>query len=218
MPLRLLVSLILLLTVSTPVLVASPVHADGWWDRTPTEGVWPLAPTPEVVAGFDPPAVRWGRGHRGVDLQGRLGQPVRTSLAGTVSFSGRIAGRGVVVIDHGATRTTYEPVTGSVSRGDRVGRGDVLGRLTLFGSHCFPRTCLHWGLRRGDVYENPLTLVGGGPVRLLPLAGSPRLSDLLSSGPAQSPPVQVPVGPMAGSAALFRSVSGARMGLAIGPP
>src|SRR3712207_6926505 len=33
-------------------------------------GVWPLRPRPEVVRGFDPPDVRWGSGHRGVDLAG----------------------------------------------------------------------------------------------------------------------------------------------------
>jgi hypothetical protein len=35
--------------------------------------------------------------------------------------------------------------------------------------HCFPATCLHWGLIVGETYVDPLTLVGGGPVRLLPL-------------------------------------------------
>lgn len=136
------------------------------------DGVWPLSPTPQVVAGFDPPARRWEAGHRGVDLAGRLGQPVHAALAGSVTYAGRLAGRGVVVVDHGSTRTTYEPVAATVSVGDRVGAGEQIGRLELFGSHCFPRVCLHWGLIEGrDHYLDPLTLVGAAPVILLPLFG-----------------------------------------------
>lgn len=135
--------------------------------------MWPLRPRPAVVAGFDPPATRWGSGHRGVDLLGGPAAAVYTSLPGTVTFAGRIAGRGVVVVDHGATRTTYEPVVATVQVGDRLRGGAMIGRLQLFGSHCFPRWCLHWGLIEGrDHYLDPLTLVGAAPVRLLPVAGS----------------------------------------------
>lgn len=132
-------------------------------------GVWPLDPVPEVVAGFDPPTSTWGAGHRGVDLLGAVGQPVRAALAGQVSFAGRLAGRGVVVVRHGDTRTTYEPVTATVDIGTAVAAGSRLGVLELPGSHCFPRACLHWGWLRGDTYLDPLLLVGAGPVRLLPL-------------------------------------------------
>ena len=141
----------------------------------PVPGGWPLRPEPEVVAGFAPPPVTWAAGHRGVDLLGRPGQPVRAAKAGTVTFAGRIAGRGIVVVSHGDTRTTYEPVAASVGRGDVVGAGAVLGRLELLGSHCLPRACLHWGLVRGETYLDPLTLVGRGPVRLVPWAGLPEV-------------------------------------------
>lgn len=136
------------------------------------EGAWPLQPRPRVVAGFDPPDERWGRGHRGVDLAGRPGAPVRSALAGRVAYVGTIAGVPVVSVQHGPLRTTYQPVVASVAVGDRVARGGVLGRLVRAGSHCFPGACLHWGLKRGRDYLDPLLLVGGGPVRLLPLDGS----------------------------------------------
>jgi murein DD-endopeptidase MepM/ murein hydrolase activator NlpD len=133
-------------------------------------GVWPLSGRPEVVARFDPPGTAYGAGHRGVDLAGSVGQPVRSALPGTVTWAGRLAGRGVVVVDHGTTRTTYEPVTARVSVGDPVAAGDRLGTLELLGSHCFPTACLHWGWLRGETYLDPLRLVGDpGPVRLLPL-------------------------------------------------
>jgi murein DD-endopeptidase MepM/ murein hydrolase activator NlpD len=137
--------------------------------QEPPDGVWPLRPRPEVVAGFDPPLDPWGSGHRGVDLLGSVGQPVRAALPGQVTFAGVLAGRGVVVVSHGETRTTYEPVTADASVGETVAAGGRLGRLAAFGSHCFPRACLHWGWLRGETYLDPLDLVGGGPVRLLPL-------------------------------------------------
>lgn len=133
-------------------------------------GRWPLVPEPDVVAGFDPPADPWGPGHRGVDLLGRPGQPVLAALPGEVTFAGTLAGRGVVVVDHGPTRTTYEPVAASVAVGTTVTAGAALGSLQAGGSHCAPRVCLHWGWIEGaETYLDPLRLVGGGPVRLLPL-------------------------------------------------
>ncbi|MFA6576758.1 MAG: M23 family metallopeptidase [Nocardioides sp.] len=132
-------------------------------------GGWPLRPVPEVVTPFDPPTTPYGPGHRGVDLAGRAGQTVRSALAGTVTYAGSLAGRGVVVVSHGATRTTYEPVTAGVAVGDPVATGTPLGSLQLSGSHCFPRACLHWGWIDGETYLDPLRLVGAGPVRLLPL-------------------------------------------------
>jgi murein DD-endopeptidase MepM/ murein hydrolase activator NlpD len=132
-------------------------------------GEWPLRPAPEVVRGFDPPDSPYGAGHRGVDLLGSPGQTVHAALPGTVTYAGRLAGRGVVVVDHGATRTTYEPVSAAVAVGQPVASGADLGTLELPGSHCFPRACLHWGWIAGETYLDPLRLVGLGPVRLLPL-------------------------------------------------
>ena len=138
-------------------------------DTTDPVGVWPLQPQPEVVRPFDPPDSPFGAGHRGVDLLGHVGQPVLSALPGTVSWAGSLAGRGVVVVDHGATRTTYEPVSATVPVGTPVAAGSPVGTLELAGSHCFPRACLHWGWLEGETYLDPLRLVGAGPVRLLPL-------------------------------------------------
>ncbi len=195
-----------LLLVTCLTLLLSPVNAaaSGATDPAPArEGVWPLVPRPAIASKFDPPASRWGAGHRGVDLAGRAGQGVRTSLAGTVTFAATLAGRGVVVVDHGGVRTTYEPVSASVHVGQQVGRGARIGTLQRASSHCFPQACLHWGLLRGETYLDPLTLVGAGPIRLLPLAGSPgpavgtvlgALSRPASRSPA-APPLRLAGGP-----------------------
>lgn len=132
-------------------------------------GVWPLAPEPRVVAIFSPPPNPYSSGHRGVDLAGSPGQIVRSALDGTVGFAGSIGGKPVVTVLHGGRRTTYEPVSALVRRGDDVSAGDPLGRLTVTDSHCFPAACLHWGLLEGSIYLDPLTLIHSGAVRLLPL-------------------------------------------------
>jgi murein DD-endopeptidase MepM/ murein hydrolase activator NlpD len=193
----------LLAVVVAAAVLLVPVTPSSADPPAPAAGTWPLDPRPPVVAGFDPPTTRWGAGHRGVDLGGHLGQQVWAAAAGRVSFAGDLAGRGVVVVDHGATRTTYEPVTASVSVGDLVAAGAVVGRLQLFGSHCFPRTCLHWGLIEGaEHYLDPLTLVGGGPVRLLPLDGGPLGTLLAGAVPSLGPSLAG----RRGSSALFRGV------------
>ena len=132
-------------------------------------GVWPLTPTPNVAHDFDPPDDPWGSGHRGVDLAGTVGQPVRSAMAGTVAFVGTIAGKAVVTVSHGETRTTYEPVSSSLEAGAAVAAGQRIGSLELPLSHCFPRACLHWGWLRGETYLDPLALVSDARVRLLPL-------------------------------------------------
>ena len=145
-------------------LASGPASAD-----TDPVGVWPLSPTPEVVHDFDPPDDPWGSGHRGVDLAGTVGQPVHSAMAGTVAFVGHIAGKPVVTVTHGETRTTYEPVASALEVGTTVAAGQRIGSLELPFSHCFPSACLHWGWLDGETYLDPLSLVSDGRVRLLPL-------------------------------------------------
>lgn len=136
---------------------------------------WPLPGAPAVVRPFEPPAHRYAPGHRGVDLAGTAGGPVLAAGAGTVVFAGSVAGRMVVSIDHpGGLRTTYEPVSPLVQVGDVVATGQQIG--TLQPGHggrpgddgCVTTTCLHWGVRRGMDYLDPLRLLTAGRVRLLP--------------------------------------------------
>jgi murein DD-endopeptidase MepM/ murein hydrolase activator NlpD len=158
---RLLAALVLTLG-----LLGSPANALAA-PPLPAPAVWPVDPPIEVIRGFLPPAVVWGAGHRGVDLAAPPGAQVRAAAGGIISFAAMLAGRGVLVVDHGTVRTTYEPVTAEVEVGDVVVAGQRIGRLAV-GSHC-ARSCLHWGLRRGQEYLNPLSLLGGasGEVRLV---------------------------------------------------
>lgn len=139
---------------------------------------WPTGVRPTVLRGWEPPASAYGPGHRGVDLAAAVDADVRSVAAGRVSFAGQVGGRGAVSVELTGTgepplRTTFQPVSPAVRRGDAVNAGAVLGGLAA-GAHCGGAPCLHWGLRRGDVYLDPLTLLPPNlliplPPRLLPV-------------------------------------------------
>jgi murein DD-endopeptidase MepM/ murein hydrolase activator NlpD len=132
--------------------------------------MWPLPAPHLVVHPFAPPAHDWMPGHRGVDLAAEPGVQVVAAGVGRVVFAGVIDRVGVVAIRHpDGLETTYEPLRPAVRAGAQVAAGAVIGRVERLGSHCAPRTCLHWGLRRGAAYLDPLGLVGAERVRLLPL-------------------------------------------------
>ena len=131
---------------------------------------WPTGAPADVLQGFDPPAVVWGPGHRGVDLALPAGSPVLAAGDGTVAFAGVVAGRPVVSIDHAdGVRTTYEPVEASVATGDVVARGQTIGTLRA-GHRSDGADALHWGARTGPkTYINPLRLLRPAVIRLKPL-------------------------------------------------
>jgi len=116
--------------------------------------VWPIEGG-TMVRPFEAPASDWGPGHRGIDIRGVVSQPVRAIGDGSVVFRGQVGGKPVVVVSHGAVRSTYEPVLGSRSVGSPVRAGDVIGFLQA--GHCMD-ACLHLGLRRGDEYLDPARL------------------------------------------------------------
>ncbi|HVF21080.1 MAG TPA: M23 family metallopeptidase [Mycobacteriales bacterium] len=152
------------LVVSAALLLVGgpPAAAAGRW-RAPLDGRL------VVDRGFEPPPRDWLPGHRGVDLVATPGAVVRAAGAGVVTFAGILAGRGVVAVTHGDLRTTYEPLVVAVGRGDEVEAGSPLGRLAVGHGDPGPGDALlHWGLRRGEVYLDPVRLLGQGPVRLLP--------------------------------------------------
>lgn len=140
------------------------------------------APAPPVVAYrlpvagpvarfFDPPPVRWAAGHRGVDLLAEAGATVLAPGPGTVVFSGVVVDRAVLTIRHpDGLRSSLEPLSEPVAQGAVVAAGDAVGRVAAPPAHCAPAACLHWGVRGGDAYVDPLGLLAPAPV-LLPGAG-----------------------------------------------
>src|SRR5580658_3576987 len=135
---------------------------------------WPLRPTPTVVRPFDAPALNWNRGHRGVDLAGRPGQPVYAAGDATVVYAGTLAGRQLVSLAHpGGLHTSYEPVRSAVRAGQSVTAGTAIGELLAGHPGCPVAAWLHWGAMCGPAaradYVDPLGLLTSTPIRLKPL-------------------------------------------------
>ncbi|MFV0452950.1 MAG: peptidoglycan DD-metalloendopeptidase family protein [Propioniciclava sp.] len=167
----------------------------------------PPLPGP-VVREFNPPAQRWAAGHRGVDIAGQPGEAVMAPAAGTVTFAGDVAGRPVVVISHGERRSTLEPVRASVRVGQRVAAGDVVGLLAP-GHGCPAPSCVHWGVRAGDTYLDPLSFLGVSEVRLLPADAAAAVeARARTRALAGTPPVAVNGNGVLGSPAHGRLTSG----------
>ncbi len=145
------------------LVAASPAVAAAYVD--PTTGH--VAPG-RVLRPYEPPAHKYGPGHRGVDLALEVGDDVLAADDGTVAFAGMVAGKPVVSIDHAdGIRTTYEPVHAAVQQGDRVREGQFIGTL---GRSVDGYPGLNWGARTAkDSYIDPLSLLGEPVIRLKPL-------------------------------------------------
>ena len=120
-----------------------------------------------IARGFDQPEHNWLPGHRGVDLFAPVGTTVLAAGDGVIAFAGTVAGTPIVSIDHpDGLRSTYQPVSASVTAGQEVTRGMPIGTLqaTADGS-----AGLHWGILDGkDSYLNPLDLLTPPRIRLKP--------------------------------------------------
>lgn len=131
-----------------------------------TQGwTWPVHPF-QLERPFVAPPHPYGPGHRGVDLRPGAGDVVSAPAAGVVAFSGQVAGRGILTIDHGdGLVTTLEPVVSELPPGTPVAAAAPVGRLSS-GGHV-PSGVLHFGVRLNGDYINPLVLLGGVPRAVL---------------------------------------------------
>jgi murein DD-endopeptidase MepM/ murein hydrolase activator NlpD len=160
----------------SPAVVASPAAILA---RTPASSpdaaagtarwMWPAGPPHDLVRPFQAPASRYGAGHRGIDIVAGPGDPVLAPADGVVSFTGVVVDRGVLSIQHDENLvSSFEPVVATVSEGERVSAGQVVG-VVASGAHCSDR-CLHFGVRRHGQYISPVLFLGGlSRAVLLPL-------------------------------------------------
>lgn len=138
-------------------------------------GSWTWPVTGPVVGPFDAPTSPYGTGHRGIDIAAPLGSPVHAPAPGLVAFAGPVGGSLFVTVDHGGgIESTYSWLSAvAVRRGDVVLTGSVLGSSGPGHAGATPAH-LHFGVRRDDVYVDPIEyLVPGsvvGLIRLVPVA------------------------------------------------
>jgi murein DD-endopeptidase MepM/ murein hydrolase activator NlpD len=140
--------------------------------QTPGEWRIPVASPAHLIANFRSPNSDYSAGHRGVDFLVSEGQALLAPSEGRVAFSGSVAGRSVLAIQHNPSlRTALEPACSQLPVGDRVVAGQIIGYVCGRGyaSHCAPRICLHYSLRSDGRYLSPLALTGGlAPSVLIP--------------------------------------------------
>lgn len=127
--------------------------------------VWPVREF-RIDRPFVAPAHDYGPGHRGIDVRPLAAADVRAPAAGIVAFSGQVAGRGILTIDHGGGLvTTLEPIASELVAGTAVARAAPVGTVAL-GGHAAPGV-LHFGVRLEGEYINPMLLLGGVPRAVL---------------------------------------------------
>ena len=124
--------------------------------------LWPIDGG-RAGSGFGPrvhPISGGSRMHTGVDIGAASGTPIRASDDGVVVMAGWNGGYGNwTLIDHGgglATGYGHQSSIG-VSRGQRVSRGQVIGRVGSTGASTGPH--LHWEVRVNGNPVNPMAWV-----------------------------------------------------------
>lgn len=143
----------------TPNLPSDPMDTSHSMENTSTglAILWPVDGA--LLSHFGSPRSH-GR-HKGIDIGGGAGTPIRAAATGTVSFSGTMRGYGrVVMIDHpNGWRTVYaHNQKNLVEKGDVVSLGDVIAKVGRSGNattdHC------HFELRLDNRAVDPIPYLG----------------------------------------------------------
>lgn len=136
---------------------------------------WQPPVSARVSDEFREPPCPFCAGNRGIEYAVAPRTSVRSVAAGTVTWSGTIAGVRWVVVQHAdGWRATYGRLAGStLAAGDRVGARQVVGTTS---------SELYFGLRIGERYVDPAPYLAqlAGRARLVPL-------DRTASRPAPLP-------------------------------
>lgn len=157
---------------------AGDVGARRWpADSLPASGRRSPLPGATMTRGFQIGEQNWLPGHRGVDLAGEVDQSVLAAADGVVRWVGVINAVPGLSIQHpDGSVSTYQPVIATVSRGEQVRVGSSIGQLQADHPGCLSQACLHWGVRVGKKYLDPMLWLGGDviKVRLLPVGSRPK--------------------------------------------
>jgi len=132
------------------------------------EPCWIAPVVGTVTDPYRQPPCTWCPGNRGIEYEVAEDSAVRAVAAGTVTFSGEVAGERYVVVELASGwKVTYGRIAStSLSAGDRVVAGAVVARTSMV---------FFFGLRVGDEYQDPAPYLGVevGRRRLIPTDGRP---------------------------------------------
>ncbi len=126
----------------------------------PSSGmVWPLVG--QITSRFGYRRLRIGgtNMHYGVDIDGNVGDPIRSATAGTVTFSGWRGGFGyLVIVENGNTEYYYAHASQLlVSVGQQVEPGQLIARVGATGNVTGPH--LHFEIRVEGTPVDPLPIL-----------------------------------------------------------
>lgn len=146
------------------------------WHPRPAFAGWPLDSAASVTCGFGQKysaADGSPSTHAGADLASSPGAGVCAPFAGTVNFVGRVpapGGGGATVL--AVTVTTAEgnvtllPLESAcVTKGQQVAENEEVGSLASEGDPSSSAPHLHVGLRKGDLYIDPMSVMRVAPAR-----------------------------------------------------
>ena len=117
--------------------------------------VWPVDEARSVISSEYGP--RWNRQHRGIDIAGESGTPIRAAAPGKVIYSGNgLGGYGnVLIVQHDTRLMTLYAHNDEllVSEGQSVAQGEKIAHMGSTGRSTGPH--LHFEVRDGDERCNP---------------------------------------------------------------
>ena len=177
----------------------------GYYDakgRQPYRGGW-RSPVPmaRISSRFDPnrmhPVLHVVMPHNGVDFAAKAGTPVYAAASGVVKSAGDGGPCGnMVQIDHPNGLTTaychLSRFAPSLHAGEHIETRQLIGYVGQTGRATGPH--LHFAVKRGDVFMDPLTLKLDG-VRVLPAKDHEEFDDLRAKDDAALDAIAMPDAP-----------------------
>ena len=167
-----------LVTVLFPVSYSPLAPTVPLLEKAQASGAWPTpSPSLSVSLGFKQTYEFDNKvyTHCGIDIASDAGSQVCSPVQGTISFIGDVPAsdsaatfsssektmRAISVALSDGRNVTLMPIEKEiVSKGQSVSEGQVLASLAATGDRSLSVPHLHMGLKRGNVYYDPLTLFG----------------------------------------------------------
>jgi murein DD-endopeptidase MepM/ murein hydrolase activator NlpD len=135
-------------------IITSKKNKYNYFSEFDNEFLWPVPAIRKISSKF---GKRWGRHHEGIDIAAPMGTHFLASKEGKVIYSGNsLPSYGnMIIIDHGSgLHTVYAHARKLfVGRGDRVSKGEVIGKVGSTGRSTGPH--LHFEIRKERKPINP---------------------------------------------------------------
>lgn len=103
---------------------------------------------------------RWGKNHKGIDIAGNIGDPIKCPLDGVVTYSGWMDGYGnVIIINHGdGLETRYGHCSKlNAKKSDKIKKSDIIAFVGNTGNSTGPH--LHFEVRKNGEAMNPIKYI-----------------------------------------------------------